>query len=286
MNLRFDEPRAFIEGLGRRLVRSGLFAVLALAAIVFLAGQGAAQAQSFELNKATFSKGEQVSITITNNQYGPASGSVTLSTETIAQTYELAPNESVTLNFTAPSILGTYTLGYSFFQVSYGFSGAKQFSVVLTTRTLSLSALPQSAPYDQTIALTATPSSGAGTVQYRVSRGLAGCSVDSGGVVRAVQIGSCYASASIVSDGTYVAASISVYAEVLLNFTERLQEITFIGPSTAVYGGSATLVASATSGRTVAFSSMTPEVCTISGAVVTPSAPAQSPPINEAAPMC
>ncbi len=122
---------------------------------------------------------------------------------------------------------------------------------------------PGTQTYGVPLTLTATASSGL-TVTYTSTTPTI-CTV-SGAVVTFVTTGTCGMVANQAGNVDYTAATAVGHAWVVGKST---QTITFTNPGTQTYGHPLTLTATASSGLTVAYTSTTPTICTVSGAVVT-----------------
>ena len=125
-------------------------------------------------------------------------------------------------------------------------------------------------PGTQTMGSTASlvASASSGLAVAIVSNTPSVCTV-SGATLTSLASGTCTLSASQAGNGSFAAAasvsrSVTVQPAPLL-----LQSISFGAPATQTAGSSSTLVASASSGLTVAFSSSTQGVCTVSGSSLT-----------------
>jgi hypothetical protein len=127
---------------------------------------------------------------------------------------------------------------------------------------------PPTEPVGQVVPLSASATSGL-AVSFR-SDTPAVCSV-SGATVTTTRAGTCAVTASQAGGGRYLAAP-DITESFQVNAGHRSQTISFPQPPEAKVGEAVTLSASATSGLVVAFGSDTPQVCTISGSTLTPTA--------------
>ena len=143
-------------------------------------------------------------------------------------------------------------------------SVARSFTVQpapLLAQTLTFSA-PASQTAGSNSTLLASASSGLAVAFASSTPGV--CAV-SGSTLSAVAAGTCLVSASQAGNGVYAAAT-----SVSQSFTvvAVAQSISFSTPGTQTVGTSVSLVASATSGLAVSFSSASPAVCSVSGSTL------------------
>ncbi len=113
--------------------------------------------------------------------------------------------------------------------------------------------------------LTASATSGLGVTFSSLTSAV--CTVTSGGALTLVAAGNCQIAADQAGNANYLAAP-----QVTRSFTVNAidQVITFTNPGAQTMGTSPTVTATSTSGLTVAFSSLTPAVCTVtSGGALT-----------------
>lgn len=123
-------------------------------------------------------------------------------------------------------------------------------------------------PADQTLgtlppALVASASSGLGVSLASITPAV--CSV-SGSSLTLVAAGTCAISASQTGNSSYATAPAVTASFAVL---KALQSISFTSPGTQTAGSSSSLLASASSGLAVAFTSSTQGVCTVSGSTLT-----------------
>lgn len=147
-------------------------------------------------------------------------------------------------------------------QVQQTFAVTKNSQTITFTSTAPTGATYQGATYD----VTATATSGLG-VSLTVDGSSAGVCALSGSTVQFVGVGTCTINANQAGNGTYLAAP-----QVQQSFTvgKAAQTITFGSLADKTYGdASFTISATASSGLTVAFTSATTGVCTVSGSNVT-----------------
>ncbi len=120
------------------------------------------------------------------------------------------------------------------------------------------------------------PVGGTGAVSASATSGLAVtftsttpsvCTV-SGSTVTVVTAGTCIIAANQAGNANYNAAP-QVTQSITISATKANQSINFGAAPSLMYGGTATVSASATSGLAVTFSSLTPSACTVSGSTVT-----------------
>jgi len=146
-----------------------------------------------------------------------------------------------------------------------------------TQQTIAISTLGTSSktyPYSQALNITTTGSSGSGAKSYAVTDGTAtGCSLadtsSATTTLSASTSGTCLIAATIAADVTYAAATSSAQT---FTFSKASQSAITITPATATYGSNLTLSSSGGStGGTYSYSKVSGN-CTLSGAVLTPTA--------------
>jgi len=116
-----------------------------------------------------------------------------------------------------------------------------------------------------TLTLSSSGGSGGGAVTY-TSDTLSVCTV-SGSTVTILSAGTCTVSAAKASDTNYLS---STSDPVSITVAKAAQTITFTAPTTKTYGAAPfTISATSSAGLTVAFTSDTTEICTVSGGTVT-----------------
>jgi uncharacterized repeat protein (TIGR02543 family) len=143
-------------------------------------------------------------------------------------------------------------------QATVTFNPANQDVVSLTST---------SGVYGTSLTLTATGGSGTGSISYAVANGTANCTLNAG-VITAASAGTCSVVATRASDANYNSAS-SISTTV--TFSLAPQSITFGSLNNQTLNGTAAAnvaTASATSGLTVVFTSLTPAVCSVSAGTV------------------
>ncbi len=135
---------------------------------------------------------------------------------------------------------------------------------VLAGQSIALAAPPDVTFSTTPITLSATSSDGLGITYTSLSPQV--CTV-TGNVVTLLSAGSCGIQATQGGNATYAAAP-PVW--ISFNVALALQTLTFSAPAAPTYGGApVTLMASAGSGLPVTFTSLTPTVCSVSGALLT-----------------
>jgi hypothetical protein len=204
---------------------------------------------------------------------------VTLTAQVTGQSGSPTPTGSITFNLagaefatgtldgTGKATTTTSTLAantYSFTAVYSGdgtYSGSTSSPAPLTvnsgTQSITFAALPNVTYGVAPITLTAKASSG-----LPVSYAVTGPASLSGSVLTITGVGPVSVTASQSGNGEYSAATPVIQG---FQVTQASQTITFGAIATQTVGGSVTLSATASSGLTVSFSSLTTSVCTVSG---------------------
>jgi len=143
-------------------------------------------------------------------------------------------------------------------------SVTRSFAIQKASQTITFASIPDKSLSDPPFAITATSTSGL-PVEF-VSNNANVCSEDSG-VVTVLAIGTCPIMATQWGDVNYLAAPTVIVAfNVIGSQTIAFDPI----PNQAINVGPVALHAVTTSGLPVAFASLTPAVCTVAGAAVTP----------------
>ena len=141
---------------------------------------------------------------------------------------------------------------------------AKSFTITQGTQTISFTGPANTALSAGPVAVTGTASSGLTVVFTSATTGI--CTV-AGNSITLVATGTCTIHADQPGNGNWTAATTVPQS---FTITPGAQTITFAAPTNHAYGtGPITVAATATSGLTVAFTSTTTAVCTVSGASVT-----------------
>ena len=142
---------------------------------------------------------------------------------------------------------------------------SQSFTVQLAAQSISFTS-PGTQTVGSNTVLVANASSGLAVAIVSTTPGV--CTV-SGATLTPLASGICTLSASQAGNGNFAAAA-SVSRSVVVQPAPLLvQAITFGAPATQTAGSSSTLVASASSGLAVAFTSSTTGVCTVSGSTLT-----------------
>jgi len=208
-----------------------------------------------------------------------ATATVTLTPASLFVTYDGSPKAAATTTVpagltvsvtydgsaTAPSAVGSYAVVATVSDANYQGSASGTLVIGKASQTIGTIGVTPSAPaVGESATLSATATSGL-TVSFS-SQTPSFCTV-SGTTVTGVAAGPCTVAADQAGDAIYNGAT-----QVTQNLTvaKGSQTIGTIGitPSTLAIGDSATLSAIATSGLTVAFSSQTPSICTVSGTTI------------------
>lgn len=188
-----------------------------------------------------------------------------------------------TPTFRGASLLGSRTLSLAFGSTAPLSATFTSQSTGLPPQTLEQFVVNQVLPMakaSQTLTFGAAPSlsvGGTATVSASASSGLAVtfsslstsvCTV-SGSTVTGLTAGSCTIAANQAGNATYEAAAQATQTWTLATGGRASQTLSFTPVSGLLIGGTTTLVATASSGLPVSFTSLSTSVCTVSGATVT-----------------
>ncbi len=164
-----------------------------------------------------------------------------------------------------PTVVGTFNFDITATDAHF-FSGARAYSITITSVPTTIAqtitfANPGAQTTGGTLNLSASSSSGLVVAFSSLTTSV--CTV-SGATATFVGIGSCTIAADQVGNANYSAAP-RVTQTFTVNPALLSQSINFSNPGTQVAGGTVSLVASASSGLQVVFSSLSTSVCTVSG---------------------
>jgi hypothetical protein len=208
------------------------------------------------------------------NSTGGAIASFTISATPAGMSFNtstgaLTGTPTTVASATAYTVTATNTTGSTTQTFTLTVSRATQATLSITSLTTSTKAYP----YEQALSITTSGGSGSGATTFAIASGgsASGCALSnstSTATITATTIGTCLIQATKAADTTYDATT---SAAATFTFTKATQSITFtFFPSDISYGTSpAGLGAISTSGLTVAFTTATSGVCTVSGTTVT-----------------
>ena len=220
--------------------------------------------------RVTDSGGNTVTTSTAVVTVSKASGSGTLSGTTTATAV------AGVATFTNLVITGTGDHVLTFTPATLTAVNSETLTVSLATQaTLSITSLTTSTkayPYSQALSITTSGGSGTGATTFAIASGgtATGCALSNStatATITATTVGTCLIQATKAADATYASTT---SATATFTFTKATQTITFTDPADITFGASpVSLSATSTSTLSVAFTTATSGVCTVSGTTVT-----------------
>ena len=209
----------------------------------------------------------------TINSTGGAIASFTISATPAGMSFNtstgaLTGTPTTVASATAYTVTATNATGSTTQTFTLTVSRATQATLSITSLTTSTRAYP----YSQALSITTSGGSGSGATTFAITSGgsASGCTLSNStatATITATTTGTCLIQATKAADATYESTT---SAAATFTFTKATQAITFTDPADITYGTSpSSLSATSTSTLTVAFTTETSGVCTVSGTTVT-----------------